>query len=150
MWQKRLGHPSNNALFPIKNILGVSTSQNNCNNHYSVCPFTKHKQLPLESLNNMCDDTFSLAHCDIWGPYQQTHTGHKCFAIIVDDKSRNTWIYLLKHNSDIQDIIPKFYMYIKTQFNKSIKSLRTDNAKELELKAFFCQKGNNSSMILCC
>lgn len=41
----------------------------------------------------------------------------------MDDKSRYRWIYLLKHKSDIIGIIPKFYSYVKTQFNKSISHL---------------------------
>lgn len=90
----------------------------------------------------MCDDTFSLVHCDIWGPYQHsTHTGHRFFATSVDDKSRYTWIYLLKHKSNIKSVIPWFWAYFNTQFNNSIKFFRTDNAMELAFEDFFVEKG---------
>lgn len=90
----------------------------------------------------MCNETFSLVHCDIWGPYQSfTNIGHRYFATIVDDKSRYTWIYMLKQKSDIQLIIPKFYAYIQTRFNKVIKAFRTDNTKELVFKEFFKENG---------
>lgn len=142
LWHKRLGHHSNKVLIPIKNILGVSITQNKCNDHCSICPLAKQKQLSFDSENNFCNEIFDMVHCDIWGPYQNsTYNGQRYFATIVDDKSRYTWIYLLKHKYDIIGIIPKFYSYVQTQFNKNIKCFRTDNAKELEFKEFFEEKG---------
>lgn len=97
LWHKRLGHPSNKVLEPIKELLGVSISHTDCLNPCSVCPLAKQKQLPFQSLNNFSDKSFSLIHCDIWGPYKvSTHSGYRYFAIIVDDYSRYTWVYLLR------------------------------------------------------
>ena len=49
-------------------------------------------------------------HVDIWGPYSvPTHVGFKYFLSIVDDATRNTWVYLLKSKSDVRNLIVSFH-----------------------------------------
>lgn len=43
--------------------------------------------------------------------------------------------------SNIKDIIPKFHAFVLTQFGKKIKTVRSNNVKELEFKDFFAEKG---------
>nr|KAJ0210667.1 hypothetical protein LSAT_V11C400199170 [Lactuca sativa] len=47
LWHKRLGHPSNNCLVPIKTLLDVSITHSDCKQHCSICPLAKQKQLPF-------------------------------------------------------------------------------------------------------
>jgi hypothetical protein len=64
---------------------------------------------------------FSLVHTYIWGPSSQsTHNGRKWFISFVDDCTRVTWVYLLKHKSDMNDVFRSFYQMIETQFNTCI------------------------------
>ena len=53
------------------------------------------------------------------------------FITIVDDFSRYTWIFLIKHKSDFLACLRNFYCYVETQLGKHIKIVRTDNAREL-------------------
>ena len=48
----------------------------------------------------------------------------------MDDYSRMTWLFLMKHRSDLPSIISKFYNEIFTQFGKRIRIFRADNALE--------------------
>jgi hypothetical protein len=50
--------------------------------------------------------------------------------LFIDDHSRFTWIYFLKHRSELPQIYITFANMVKTQFSCSIKILRTDNAME--------------------
>lgn len=110
--------------------------------HCDVCPLAKQRRLPFPSMNNIQDSSFSLIHCDIWGPYSiPSIQGYKYFATIVDDYSRYTWVYMLHNKSNIIRIIPAFYNMVLTQFQKKIKMFRSDNAKELQFKDFFEDKG---------
>ena len=59
----------------------------------------------------------------------------------MDDFSRCTWAYLLKLKLDTQFLIPNFVNMVKTQFNKSIKTIRSDNGTEFYLKDFFHSNG---------
>ena len=85
---------------------------------------------------------FDLIHCDLWGPFSTlTIDGYKYFLTIVDDFSRCTWIYLMKTKSETQVLLPQFYAFVKTQFNRKIKCIRTDNGIEFLLRDFFKSKG---------
>lgn len=47
LWRKRLGHPSNKVLTSIKNILGISISQNSHSQHCNVYPLAKQKKITI-------------------------------------------------------------------------------------------------------
>ncbi|XP_060969571.1 uncharacterized protein LOC133036828 [Cannabis sativa] len=42
---------------------------------------------------------------------------------------------------DVKTVIPDFFNMVCTQFSKSIKAVRSDNAKELNLTSFYASKG---------
>lgn len=52
------------------------------------------------------------------------------FLTIVDDFSRFTWVYLLKFKSETCVLVQQFLAYVKTQFDKTVKVVRTDNGAE--------------------
>ena len=96
-WHNRLGHLSNQRLDLLKHQLNCSSSL--CNNEPCyICPLAKQKRLPFGSSNNLSSCPFDLIHCDTWGPFHlPSHTGHRYFLTIVDDCTRFTWLFLLKH-----------------------------------------------------
>ena len=100
---------------------------------------------------------FDLIHYDVWGPFAQpTQNGFRYFLSIVDDSTRSTWIYHMKHKSETRFLLQPFYNMICTQFNTKIKAIRTDNLKEFFMKDFCCcccccyGSWHNSSTFLCC
>ena len=56
--------------------------------------------------------------------------GYRYFVTFIDEFSRCTWVFLMKEHSEILSILTSFVNEIKTQFGKTIKILRSDNAKE--------------------
>lgn len=52
------------------------------------------------------------------------------FLTVVDDYSRMCWVFLLKLKSDVCVIIKQFITFVKTQFDKVIRVIRTDNGTE--------------------
>ena len=90
-------------------------------------------------------EAFQLLHVDIWRPVKYG-SRIKCnsFITIVDDYTRYTWIFLIKNKSNFLCSFTQFYEYALTQFEKKIKCIRSDNAKELssgETLSFFNIKG---------
>ena len=139
-WHARLGHPSSGKLELVNKIMPFV--QCNKTTHCDICPIAKQKRLPFSASTHISDHPFDLVHCDLWGPFSiPTIDGYKYFLTIVDDFSRCTWIYLLKAKSETQVLLPQFYVYVETQFNKKIKCIRTDNGTEFLLKDFFKSKG---------
>ena len=78
----------------------------------------------------------------IYGVYAHlTYEGTKFFLKMVDDCSRFTWLYPLKHKSEASIYVKKNFTMVQTQFGVSIKCLKSNNAKELALAEFLASIG---------
>uniref|UniRef100_A0A2N9FBP6 Integrase catalytic domain-containing protein n=1 Tax=Fagus sylvatica TaxID=28930 RepID=A0A2N9FBP6_FAGSY len=94
-------------------------------------PRTNQPALSFNNSDSFSHASFDLIHSDIWGPSPTaTVGGSKYFVIFVDDFSRYTWIYLMHNRSELSQIYRTFAQMISTQFSKTIKIFRTDNAME--------------------
>ena len=60
----------------------------------------------------------------------ETNTGARWFITFIDDHTRVCWIYLMKKKSEAFNIFQTFHTMIKTQFQTTIRILRTDNGRE--------------------
>ena len=72
-----------------------------------------------------------LVHSDVWGPSPLTSLlGFNYYIIFVDDYSRFTWMFLLKHKTEVLSVFKHFKSMVETQFNSKLKVLRTDNGSK--------------------
>ncbi|RVW48502.1 Retrovirus-related Pol polyprotein from transposon TNT 1-94 [Vitis vinifera] len=96
------------------------------------CQLGKHTRVSFpKRLNNRAKSPFELVHTDVWGPCRTASTlGFQYFVTFIDDYSRCTWLFLMKNRAELFSIFQKFYTEIQTQFNISIRVLRSDNARE--------------------
>ncbi|XP_019261605.1 PREDICTED: uncharacterized protein LOC109239486 [Nicotiana attenuata] len=91
-------------------------------------------RLLFSASSTVSDSLFELIHVDTWGPYHtQSYFGAKYFLTIVDDHSRATWTHLLHSKSNAFTMLKAFISMVKTQFNLSVKKIRSDNALEIGL-----------------
>uniref|UniRef100_A0A2N9HUR1 Integrase catalytic domain-containing protein n=1 Tax=Fagus sylvatica TaxID=28930 RepID=A0A2N9HUR1_FAGSY len=130
LWHLRLGHVSVQKLRSL-----VSSGFLGQVKHDSVdcvsCQLAKQPALSFNNSDSFSHASFDLIHSDIWGPSPTaTVGGSKYFVIFVDDFSRYTWIYLMHNRSELAQIYHTFAQMISTQFSKTIKIFRTDNAME--------------------
>ncbi|KAL2902865.1 Retrovirus-related Pol polyprotein from transposon TNT 1-94 [Bienertia sinuspersici] len=142
LWHLRFGHLPFNKLPMICPVSGCNTS-NNC--ICQICPKAKQARLSFPVASSLSNKCFDLIHVDVWGPYNcVTYDGCSWFLTIVDDHSRHTWVFLMKSKSDAIFLIESFVQYVETQFAVTIKTIRTDNARELcegRLKSLYLSKG---------
>ncbi|KAJ9556676.1 hypothetical protein OSB04_011290, partial [Centaurea solstitialis] len=128
LWHRRLGHPSFGylkMLFPSL-FLNKSTCIK-C----ETCVLAKNHRVSFNSSNTRVNSVFSLVHSDVWGPAPNSKKNQfRYFVLFVDDFSRMTWVYFMKHKSEVPDKFFMFYKMIQTQFNKKIQILRSDNGGE--------------------
>ena len=89
----------------------------------------KSCRLPF-SLNDKIDTApLVKIHCDLWGPAPIASVQHfKFYVIFIDDHSRFTWFYPLKHKSDFFKTFLSFQRMVENQFNSDRKSTRLNSS----------------------
>ncbi|KAL0349326.1 UNVERIFIED_CONTAM: Retrovirus-related Pol polyprotein from transposon RE2 [Sesamum angustifolium] len=103
------------------------TQTNDC----CICPLAKQHRLSFPSSITRSKHMFKLIHTDVWGPYKiASLTNCNYFLTIVDDFTRATWTFLLKHKSQVHHTLATFFTMVNTQFHTSIKVVRSDNGSE--------------------
>lgn len=142
-WHKRLGHPSMSKVDFLSDVLILPKQKSNKNHEpCHVCHLSKQKHLSFTSHRNMCEKLFELIHIDTWGPFSvPTKEGYRFFLEIVDNFSRATWVYLLKHKSDVLQVSPDFITMVETQYNMKVCAVRSDNANERNFTDLYRKKG---------
>ena len=72
----------------------------------------------------------------------QSIGGSFYFLTFIDDFSRKTWIYFLRHKSETFSKFKEFKALIEKQSGKSIKMLRSDGGGEYDSHEFsdFCKQ----------
>ncbi|KAJ0939463.1 putative RNA-directed DNA polymerase [Helianthus annuus] len=127
LWHRRLGHPSAGYLHLLLPKLFPSNGTLDC----ETCALAKSHKKPFKPSNTRVSEPFSLIHSDVWGP-AETNGGQnlRFFLLFVDDCTRMTWVYFLKHKSEVFDKFRLFYTMVQTQFKTNIQILRSDNGGE--------------------
>jgi hypothetical protein len=106
-----------------------------------IYPLAKQTRLPFSSSSITTISPFDLIHVDIWGGYKvPSILGAKYFLTIVDDHTKCTWIYLIKHKSDTRDLLVNFINMAENQFDSKVKMIHSDNGLEFKLESFYAHK----------
>jgi len=71
--------------------------------------------------------------------------------IFVDDYSRFTWVYFVKHKSEVFNKFLEFKEVVEGVLGSKIKRLRTDNGGEFTSEEFltFCRKHDIKRELTC-
>ncbi|KAK9178380.1 hypothetical protein WN943_027570 [Citrus x changshan-huyou] len=142
LWHRRLGHASNKII-----SLLLSVSKMECQKFRDepcdICFKAKQTRNVFPISMNKANDMFALVHCDVWGAYRiPSSCGAHYFFSIVDDYSRGVWVYLMAHKSEVAQLFKNFCAMAKTQFNRQVKMVRSDNGTEFKvLHSFFAENG---------
>ena len=128
LWHARLGHASSSRVQQLasRGLLGsVSTENFDC----VSCQLGKQPALPFNTSESISIDIFDLIHSDVWGPSSVSSIGgSQYFVIFVDDYSCYSWIFNMKHRSELLQVYSNFAKTVETQFSKRIKIFRSNNS----------------------
>jgi hypothetical protein len=112
----RLGHPQSRVLSHVlshhfNNQLPLS------NTFCKHCVMGKMTQLPFSNSTSCTQFPLELVHSDVWGPAPiNSINGHRYYVIFVDDFTRFTWFFPLKHKSQV---LSSFQHFKNTMENHS-------------------------------
>ena len=115
-------------------FIGINESVLRC----ETCVLAKsHRATYSPSFSNKSIIPFELIHSDVWGPSREpTGLGMRYFVLFIDDCTRLTWVALLKTKDEVFPAFQAFHTLIQTQYNSTIKVLRSDNGGEYVNHAF--------------
>ena len=93
--------------------------------------------MPFNFSESISTDIFDLIHSDVWGPSSVSSIGgSRYFVVFVDDYSRYSCIFNMKHCSELLQVYFNFAKMVETQFSKRIKIFRSDNGLKYTQYAF--------------
>jgi len=134
LWHARLGHPHFRLVASLSRIGSISCSDKLTQTDYSYCDgcqLGKSHRLPFSPNDKHSDLPFDRLHCDLWGPSPiSSVNGYRYYAVFIDDCTRFSWMFPLKHKSDFFDTFINFQNYITTQFSAKLKSFQCDGGTE--------------------
>ena len=137
LWHRRLGHLSFRAVKKLQDwadgikILTDPEDDDGLNNRpCEACIKGKQAKRPLKGRGNPyrhSNEPFDLVHTDICQPLIPGYDGSRYFVTFTDDYTRVTFVKRLKKRSELYEAFKSFCRLIKTQFNVTVKRIRSDN-----------------------
>ena len=98
-------------------------------------------QLPFPTSCTKTTAPLQPVHSDVLGPAPVTaHNGTKYYVSFIDDFSRFTWFFPLKHKSEVLPTFIHFKSTIENLLSHKLKIIRTDCGGEYTVTTFqnFC------------
>ena len=141
-WHSRLGHPATQV---VQHILHRFELPSESVNKVVICDAFqqgKSHQLPFSLSSRVTTSPLEIIYSDVWDPAQVSVSVHEYYVSFVDAYSRFTWLYLLKHKSDVYQIFLQFQQHVECLLNKKIVNVQTDWGGEYhKLNKFFSDIG---------
>jgi len=96
----------------------------------SDCQLAKSRQLPFPKSQTVTSAPLKLVHNDIWTSPIYSISGCKYYAIFVDEFSRYSWLFPLKHKSNVLECFIKFKCLMENLLSCKLKRLQTSGGGE--------------------
>ena len=122
LWHARLDHVSSSQVEHLasRGLLGSMSTENfDC----VSCQLGKQPALPFNTSELISTNIFDFIHYDVWGPSSVSSIGgSRYFVVFIDDYSHYSWIFNMKHHSELLQVYSNFAKMVETQFSKRIKN----------------------------
>ena len=143
LWHFRYGHLGYDNILALKgkamvNGMNIQTTDTVDKKSCEGCALGKqHRQpFPKKSDRKTCKP-LELIHTDLCGPMSIPSVGgSRFFVLFIDDYSRYTCVYTIKHKSEVLEKFTEFVEHVENLFGYRVTSLRSDNGTEYSSQAF--------------
>ncbi|CAN1245557.1 Retrovirus-related Pol polyprotein from transposon RE1 [Linum grandiflorum] len=148
LWHSRLGHPHSGRLSTMLQNQLLPISFRMKEQSIPVCTHCIEAKTIKQSFGISSTEIFEpfhLVHTDLWGPAPVvSRLGYRYFALFIDHATRYTWIYFIRFKSELLMAAQEFVQMIQTQFQKTVKMIRSDPGGEFSsrpLHQFYKEHG---------
>jgi histone deacetylase 1/2 len=141
-WHSRLGHPTSSIVSRVISKNKLPCSSESSESVCEACQKAKSHQLPYSRSTSVSHYPLELIFSDVWGPAPDSFGRKNYYVSFIDDFSKFTWIYLIRHRSEVFNIFHQFQALVERRFDRKIITLQSDWGGEYEpLNSFFKQIG---------
>ncbi|KAL2534481.1 Integrase catalytic domain-containing protein [Abeliophyllum distichum] len=127
VWHRRLGHPSSQVVSQVLKNCNQKLKLNEAMSFCDACQYGKSHSLPFSLSTSHAKAPLELIYTDVWGQAPiQSVAGFKYYIAFLDDFSRFTWIYPMKHKSEALSIFTQFKTLVENKLDRKIKTLQSD------------------------
>lgn len=134
LWHRRYGHLGEQNLQKIAREKLVKKFPYDASRKIGFCETCvsgKQQRTPFSSSTTQTTEVLELVHSDVCGKMREKSLGGgEYFLTFTDDKSRYTWVYILKAKHQVFDCFLAWKALAEKQSKKMLKTLRTDNGGE--------------------
>jgi hypothetical protein len=139
-WHSHLGHPASSIVSRVisKNKLPcsrvsrvISKNKLPCSSESTesvceACQKAKSHQMPYHRSTSVSHYPLELIFSDVWGPAPDSFGRKNYYVSFIDDFSKFTWIYLIRHRSEVFNIFHQFQALVERRFDRKIITLQFD------------------------
>ena len=133
-WHRCFGHLAGRGLLKLSQdnlVRGLECTLSDQVGFCEACINGKQKRSPFEARNSRSTEPLALVHSDVCSKMNSTSLGGaEYFLTFIDDYTHYTWVYVLKHKSEVFDRFLKWKALVENASGKRLKVLRTDRGGE--------------------
>ena len=144
LWHCRLGHINKNRITRLvkEGLLDLSDCESlpTCES----CPLGKMTKSSFTGKGERAQEVLGLVHTDVYGPMTTSaRGGYSYFIMFIDDLSRYSYVYLLRHKSESFEVFKRYHNEVEKQTGKNIKIFRSDQGGGYLSSEFLTYLGEN-------
>ena len=118
-WHSRLGHPAAPVVRQVISRYNLRFIESVNNKHIcDACQQGKSHQLPYPKSTSVSTSPLELVFSYVWGPAPTSVGRFNYYVSFIDDFSKFTWLYLIRHKSEIFKCFQDFQKLVERQFDK--------------------------------
>jgi hypothetical protein len=113
-WHFRLGHPSFKVASRVLRAHNLPVVSNKSDAHIcDACQQAKSHQLPFPKSISVSKAPLERMFSDVWGSVPTSVGKNTYYVSFIDDFSKFTWVYLLKHKYDVFQRLQAFQAHVE-------------------------------------
>ena len=149
LWHYRYGHLGMDGVKKLTKgdmVVGMDGTTDESDPVCEGCIMGKqHRTKFPKGVAKRATEPFELVHSDVCGPMSVISIGgSKYFVTFIDDFSRYTYVYFVKHKDEVLAKFKEFVSMVKNHTGRNVKTFRTDNSGEYcskEFESFLKEEG---------